>query len=100
MVNWSDRAKADLRKIYDYIAEDSPYYAEKTTIDIVKEANGLEVFPLKEKMVQYTMDENIREIFVYSYRVIYHVDEERRVSIVTIVHTKRDISNVLDIPST
>ena len=35
MVKWTFPAKMDLKKIYDYIAEDSKYYARRVAQDIV-----------------------------------------------------------------
>lgn len=35
-------------------------------------------------------DENIREVFVYSYRIIYRVDDET-VTIAAVVHGKRPV---------
>ena len=34
MVQWTRPAKRDLKKIHDYIAEDSRYYAKKVVQDI------------------------------------------------------------------
>jgi plasmid stabilization system protein ParE len=33
MVKWTSTAKMDLKKIYDYIAEDSKYYARQVAED-------------------------------------------------------------------
>ena len=46
-------------------------------------------FPERGRMVPEFMDKNIREIFVYSYRLIYGVDVDR-VSILALIHGRRD----------
>jgi len=43
-------------------------------------------------MVPEINDPNVREIFVYSYRLIYEITP-KRVEILAIVHGKRDFSN-------
>lgn len=41
MVIWSIPAKEDLKKIYDYIARDSKYYACKVSQEIVEKSEKL-----------------------------------------------------------
>ncbi len=41
MVIWSILAKHDLKKIHDYIAEDSKYYALKVSLEFVEKSEAL-----------------------------------------------------------
>ena len=68
MVIWADPAKSDLRAIGDFIASDSKYYAKKVVLDILDKTNFLEEYPRIGRKVPEIDDENIREIFAYSYR--------------------------------
>jgi plasmid stabilization system protein ParE len=60
--------------------------------NIVNKSETLEPFPKAGRMVPEINDPNVREIFVYSYRLIYEVTP-KRVEILAIVHGKRDFSN-------
>ena len=70
MVTWSELAKDDLRPIHDFIAHDSRHYAKKVTQDILERMNILEELPKVGKKVPELNDKNVRELSLYSYRVI------------------------------
>ncbi len=89
MVVWSIPAKNDLKNIYDYIARDSRYYADRVTEDIVIESERLLRFPKLGRLVSEVEDVNIRELIVYSFRLIYKVTS-KRIEILALVHVKRD----------
>ena len=92
MVEWSGPAKRDLKQIHDYIAQDSKYYAKNVVQNIVDKSETLEPFPKVGRMVPEINDPNVREIFIYSYRLIYEV-RSNKVEILAIVHGRRDFSN-------
>jgi len=89
MVIWSDTAKQDLKQIYNYIARDSKFYALKVVEEIVEGSEKLGLFPKMGRIVPETDTQNIRELIIYSYRLIYKVSADM-VEILTIVHVKRD----------
>ena len=63
MVRWSKPAKIDLKQIYDYIARDSKFYAQKVCVEIVEKSEKLNSFPEVGKIVPETGEPNIRELF-------------------------------------
>jgi len=67
---WSSRAAQDLDSITDYIAADSPAYAGVVLKNIVHQTRILARFPQAGRKVPEFDDENIRELVVYSYRII------------------------------
>ena len=73
MVKWSERAKMNLRHIHDFIANDSKHYAKVVTRGIVGKARRLSEFPRIGKMVPEIGDENVRELHLHSYRVVYEI---------------------------
>ena len=75
MVIWSAPAKADLRSIHDFIANDSRHYAKKATQDIVAKTDILDELPRMGKVVLELGHEGIRELPLYSYRVMYEIKE-------------------------
>lgn len=90
MVNWSAPAKADLKAIHDFIATSSTYYAKKVVNDIVEKADRLGNMPLRDKVVTELSDERIREISLYSYRIIYESDDQD-VFVLAVIHFRRDL---------
>ena len=77
MVIWSNPAKNDLRNIHDYIAKDSKFYAIKVTQEFIEESEKLEEFPKMGRVVPEIGDVNIRELFLYSYRLIYELSSDK-----------------------
>ena len=91
MVKWSSVAKADLREIYAFIKKDSKFYAQKVASEIIAKSEALESFPNMGRVVEELNDPNLREIIVYSYRLIYQISKES-IEIVTLVHSRRNYS--------
>lgn len=89
MVIWAEPAKTDLKAIHDFIASDSKYYAKKVTQDIIDRTNIIETYPAIGRKVPEIDDENVREIFAYSYRILYEIKSEK-IYIIGIIHGRRD----------
>jgi toxin ParE1/3/4 len=89
-VVWSPRAIEDVQAIAAYIAEDSLAYARSVAQKIVASTRRLATFPMSGRAVPEFGDENIREVFAYSYRIIYRVEGET-VTIAAVVHGKRPV---------
>jgi addiction module RelE/StbE family toxin len=87
-VVWSRRASQDLEAIADYIASDSPTYAGIVVKKVVKETRMLARFPKAGRKVPEFDNEDIRELLIYSYRIIYRL-EEPEVVIAAVIHGKR-----------
>ncbi len=90
MVIWSQPAKADLRAIHDYIAHNSRYYAKKVTQDIRGKTDILEELPNAGRKVPEFNDEHVRELSLYSYRIVYEV-KEQGIFVLAVVHKRRDL---------
>jgi len=95
VVKWTAPAKLDLRNIHDYIAKDSKYYAQKVSEDIVAKSEYLKHFPKIGRVVPEIDDPNIRELFVYSYRLIYEV-LPNGVQVLALIHSKRNFTSNLN----
>ncbi len=87
-VVWSPEAVEDIEAIASYIERDSPWYAKAVVSRIVDTAEIIPQHPELGRMVPEINDKSIRERFVYSYRIIYRVEEER-ILIATVVHGSR-----------
>jgi plasmid stabilization system protein ParE len=78
-VVWSPEAIEDIESIAEYIGRDSDFYARAVATRILDTARSIESFPW----------------FIYSYRIIYQV-QENRILIVAVIHGKRLIENISD----
>jgi toxin ParE1/3/4 len=87
-IGWSRRALSDLERIAEYIANDSPAYARNVVKKVVEQTRMLAQFPRSGRRVPEFQDENVRELIVYSYRIIYQLQGDEIV-IAAIVHGKR-----------
>ena len=85
MVKWSVPARNDLKQINDYIANDSKYYAQNVIQEIVAKTETLTEFPKIGRIVPEISDQNIRELIVYSYRLIYEISVAG-IEILAIIH--------------
>lgn len=89
MVSWSDPARVDLRSIHNYIAHDSRYYAKKVTQDIAAKTDILNEPPLKGKIVPELNNVNIREPSLYSYRILYEIND-LDLFVLAVIHKRRN----------
>jgi addiction module RelE/StbE family toxin len=87
-VRWAERARDDLREIYDFIARDSPRAAEALVERVLHSTERLVSFPETGRAVPEFPDLGYRELLVGSYRVWYRIEKET-VWIVTVVHGRR-----------
>ncbi len=90
MVIWSEPAKADLRSIHDFIAHDSRHYAKKVIQDIREKTGILDGLPKFGKKVPELRDAAIRELSLYSYRIIYEI-KEQKIFVLAVAHKRRNL---------
>ncbi len=90
MVIWSQPARADLRSIHDFIAHDSRFYAKKVVQDIREKSDILEQLPKAGKKVPELNEDHVRELSLYSYRIIYEI-KDQEIFILAVVHKRRDL---------
>jgi toxin ParE1/3/4 len=87
-VVWSPRALEDVEAIALYISADSPSYAAAVVKKMLDSTRNLSRFPFSGRIVPEFDDKNIREKFVYVYRVIYRVQGEM-VTVAAVIHGRR-----------
>ena len=76
MVIWAEPAKKSLQQIYYFISEDSKYYAKEVVDKIISESERLSDFPKIGRKVPEIDNDNIRELLIYSYRLIYEIESD------------------------
>jgi plasmid stabilization system protein ParE len=87
-VIWSVKAIEDVDTIAAYIARDSPSYAAAMVQEILTTTRYLHQDADTGKLVPELGEDNIKEKAVYSYRVIYRIDDEI-VTIAALIHQKK-----------
>ena len=88
IVVWSPEALEDVDAIAAYIARDSVFYATAVVEKILGLAAALNRFPQAGRVVPELNQPELRERFVYSYRLIYRI-EPQRILVTAVIHGKR-----------
>ena len=73
---WTEQAVADLEGIREFIARDSPRYAEIVVLRLVEAAERLRQFPRSGRVVPELGREDVREVLWGTYRLVYRVAAE------------------------
>jgi addiction module RelE/StbE family toxin len=92
-VTWSPEALEDLESIAEYIERDSLFYAQSVVSKILGVSRNIKEFPLIGRVVPELGDENIRERFIYSYRLVYQM-RQQNILMVAVIHGKRLLKNI------
>jgi toxin ParE1/3/4 len=92
-VNWTFLARNDLKGIFEYIAKDSKKYAKLEILKIKSRTQILKFRPLIGKEVIERGNISVRELVEGNYRIIYKIVDKRRIDILTIHHSARDLEN-------
>jgi toxin ParE1/3/4 len=85
---WTDRAKARLRDVLDFIAFDNPAAARVLARRVLAKSKRLEAFPLLGRPVPEFQGLPFRELVVPPCRVIY-ILREAQVVILTVIRSER-----------
>ena len=88
VVVWSPEVLDDVDDIAGYIARDSVFYAAAVVEKMLAAASGLGQFPQSGRIVPELNQPDIRERFVYSYRLIYRI-EPARMLVTAVIHGRR-----------
>ena len=89
-LKWSEEAIEDVESI----AKDSLQYAKIVISKIFDKVEILKNFSKIGRIVPELNNENIRELFVYSYRIIYKI-KNKEIIILAVVHGKRLLENYI-----
>jgi len=89
-IRWTEKASSDALGIFDYIADQSLAYAESVYERILERPVQLTVHPKSGSVVPELGCDDIRELFVYSFRVIYRIAGDE-IRILTVIHGSRKL---------
>ena len=93
-VVWSPTALEDVEAIAAYISRDSISYAAAVVKKLLDSTRYLESSPFAGRIVPEFDDKNLREVFAYSYRIVYRIGTET-VTIAAVIHGKRLFGSLL-----
>ena len=94
-VVWSGDVLDDIDALAEYIARDSVFYAQQVVTNIIESGDTLVAQHTRGRVVPELNDPAIRELFVYSYRLLYEInDVEREVHMLAVLHGKRLLSSL------
>lgn len=85
---WSPDAIEDIESIAQFIEKDSKFYADSVVNKIFEAAQPLVTLPQIGHIVPELHVENIRELIVFQYRIIYEI-RSREIHVLTVIHGKR-----------
>lgn len=84
-VSWTGNAISHLIAIYDYIARDSPFYAQGMIDRITRKTQQIGEFPRSGRVVPEYVQDDLREVIEKPYRIIYRILPDR-IDVVAVVH--------------
>jgi plasmid stabilization system protein ParE len=75
-LRWTIRARDDLRQVRRYIARDRREAADRWVRRLRKRAQGAARAPRSGRIVPELHRDDVREVFVGSYRVVYRIERD------------------------
>ena len=89
-VRWTAKARDDLHAIRTFLARTSPGHAQVVEDALLAATARLAAFPRSGRAVPEVGDPEIREVLHRHYRIVYHVDADDEVTVLSVVHSSRD----------
>ena len=87
---WTLRARDDLKMIGRYIAEDDPGSSRRWVARLQERARAASRMPLSGRRVPEVGRDNVREVFLRTYRIIYRV-KRTSIEILTVFEGHRPL---------
>ena len=91
MVKWTDHAKAQVRYIHDYIAQDSALYGRRVSEELIKKTISLDKLPRKGKKVPELNTDTVRELSLYAYRILYEIKSDSLIEVLAVIHKRQHL---------
>ena len=88
ILRWTNQAVEDLRSIRSFIERDSPRYGRLVAERLFDATSRIEQFPLAGRVVPELERDDVRELIVGEYRMVYRLDGDA-VVLVTIFRSSR-----------
>jgi len=92
---WTQEALDDIDAIAEFIARDSPTHARQVVERLFELGDAIVDQPRAGRVVPELGNADIRERFLYSYRLIYEMSNDL-ISILAVIHGKRLLEERFD----
>ncbi len=96
-LRFTAEAQFRLRSIERYVAEDSPAHAKALVERLIRRAEEIPDVPRAGREVPEYRQDNLREVLVRPYRLIYRVQPDA-IEIITVVHYRQLLPDDLIAP--
>ena len=93
-LRWTEQAVEDIRAIREFIGRDSPRYGGLVAERLVAATGRIELFPRSGRIVPELGRQDLREIIVGEYRLVYRVEPEAAV-LLTVFRSSRLFPTIL-----
>jgi addiction module RelE/StbE family toxin len=87
-VVWTRSAKLRLHAIHDYLSQQSPRAADNVVVRLVQRSSLLSELARSGRKVREFDRDDIRELLVRPYRIIYAIHPDR-IDVLTVVHYRQ-----------
>lgn len=94
IVHWTETAIKNLTGIYQYIAQNSPLYAQRVADKIIRRSEQIAVFPQSGRRVPEYDAPDIREIIERPYRLIYRIKADQ-IDVLAVIHSAQQFPEQL-----
>ena len=94
-VHWAESALDDLKDLLEFVRKDSVAYADRLAGRVSRATRTLASFPRLGSIVPEIQRDEIRELWVRPYRVIYVIRGDD-CHITAIAHASRDLPTLFD----
>lgn len=98
-LTWTPQALDDIEAICEFIAKDAPRYAQIFVTQVFSSTERIKAFPMSGRIVPEVGQQNIREIILGNYRIIYRI-QDQEIQVLTVYHSARllDMSTFTEEP--
>jgi toxin ParE1/3/4 len=93
-IGWSEEGLKRFRQILEYIEEDSPQNAAKVATTIWNRIQQLKEFPELGRIVPEFNQNEIRELIVYIFRIVYRLKTQNYIEIIGIHHSAQILPGI------
>ncbi len=90
-VLWTENAIEDLLAIKEYISEDSVDRAEAWILELFNSGESLVNLPTRGRIVPEFQQENLRELLIDNYRLVYRI-KKASIEIITVFEAHRRLN--------
>lgn len=87
-VIWSEESLQDIDSIAEYISRDSIHHAQRVVDEIFTIVETIQTQPEMGRVVPEIGQPHVREHFIYSYRIIYEIQDDQ-IYVLAVIHGGR-----------